>query len=420
MAATLLIQDGNPVWLSPSIVPSKDTVIPTSLPPTLATVHVSSNDVYVYVKVENNGTVGFGGCSCSALGAWNPPPFFSGFFASKTLTKTDMNFGVTFTAGPSGDSLSGAVSKFIGISASGIRAWAWSPDGRYFAYVGSPNGPDWFLTIYALQDITRPNGTTVAKGQVAAQANGLYAGNFGPTTFGWAGSKAVVSAGKGAGGTGIARSVTCPEAPAGATWGETVPDFPGQLDWSHLVSPCASVVAIVPKILLAAIGSRNAYLVSTATAALTPFKKNNVSTTVTITGANPSISTTAHAANGVSVVTGSGTITVDDPDCTAITTGVTVHVDRVKASTLPSANLGVVSVGTAVAGPLPVGGSRWAQVPPPIGWANQTETHWCLLAQAYTSDNTTIPVAWNGQAAAPPPFPLGSSNCAQRNIDIVP
>jgi hypothetical protein len=420
MAANLLIQDGNPVWLSPSIVPSRDTVIPTSSPPTVATVHVGSNDVFVYVKVDNNGTVGFGACACSAVGGWNPGPFFSGFFASGSGTKTETKFGVTFTASPTGDSLSGAVNAFIGISASGIRAWAWSPDGRYFAYVGSPSGPDWFLTIYALQNITRSNGTTVAMGQIAAQANGVYAGNFGATSFGWAGSKAVIASGKGAGGTGIARSVTCPEAPAGATWGETVADFPGQLDWSYLVSPCASVVAIVPKILVGLLGPRTAYLVSTATAALTPFKQNNVATTVSIAGSNPTITTNAHTANGVSVVTGAGTTVVDDPDCTAIATGIRVHVDRVKASTLPTANLGVVSVGTSAAGPLPVGGTRWVQVPPPQGWANQSESHWCLLAQAYTDDTTTIPVAWNGQAASPPPFPVALSNCAQRNIDILP
>jgi hypothetical protein len=229
----------------------------------------------------------------------------------------------------------------------------------------------------------------------------------------------VVSSGLGAGGTVIARTVTCPEAPMGATWSETVPDFPGQLDWSYLVSPCATFVAVVPKFLLAAIGPQDVRLVSTTKAMLVPFKQSNVPITVTITS-NANISTTAHAANGVSIVTVSGTVTVDDPECTSVGGGITVHVDRVKASTLPSGNLGVVSVGTAVVGALAAGASRWVQVPPPAGWANQSETHWCLLAQAYTSDLTTIPVAWNGQASSPPAFPIGASNCAQRNIDITP
>lgn len=421
MAANLLIQDGTPVWLSPSIIPSKDTVIPTTTPPTLATIKVSSTDVFVYVKVENNGTVDLGTCSCTTLGPWSASPFFSGFFASKTGTSpADTKFGVTFVAGPMGDSLSGAVNKYLGISASGLRAWAFSPDGRYFAWVTSPSGPDWYLVIIALQDITRSDGTIVTKGNIVAQTNGVYATNFGPTTFGWAGSKAVVASGKGAGGTGIARSVTCPEATGGATWGEFVPDFPGMLDWAYLVSPCAAVVAIVPKILNAAVGSRNAYLVSTSAAAIIPFKKLNVMATVTITGAAPSINTTAHTANGVSIVTGSGTVTVDDPECTGVITGITVHVDRVKASTLPTANLGVVSVGSASSGPLLVGATRWVQVPSPSGWANQSETHWCLLAQGYTNNKTTIPVAWNGQATMPVAFPTAKDNCAQRNVDIAP
>jgi hypothetical protein len=89
---------------------------------------------------------------------------------------------------------------------------------------------------------------------------------------------------------------------------------------------------------------------------------------------------------------------------------------------LPTANLGVLPVGTAALGVLRQGQSAWVQVPNTnaSGWANQSERHWCLLAQAYTADGTTIPRSWNGQASNPPPFPVTLQNSAQRNIEILP
>lgn len=95
-----------------------------------------------------------------------------------------------------------------------------------------------------------------------------------------------------------------------------------------------------------------------------------------------------------------------------------VRVDRVKSTTLPSANLGVLPVGTAVLGKLQVGKNIWVQVPNQNGWANQSEKHWCLLAQAYTVDGATVPRPWDGQATNP--FPIANENCAQRNIEINP
>src|SRR6202011_6195058 len=138
--------------------------------------------------------------------------------------------------------------------------------------------------------------------------------------------------------------------------------------------------------------------VSTETAQVQQFSKNNQPTGVTITGASPSITTAQHAANGVQIVTGSGTVTVDDPECMNVKGGgVVAWVDRVKASTLPSANLGVLSVGSAVASLIKQNQSAWLQAPNtnPAGWSNQGEPHWCLLAQAYTADLATIPKPWN-------------------------
>jgi hypothetical protein len=424
MAADLRIVDGNPVWASQAIVPSRDTVVSPASSPSVAAVAVNATGIYVYVKVDNIGTVDIGVCSCAATGAWAAPTLFANFFGNAAGSTSQTQSGVTFSASQSGDSLSGpGISHFFGVVASGRRAWAWSPDGRFFAYVASPNGTDWYLTVIALQNITKSNGTVVAKGQEALSGvNGLFNGLWNNGNFGWAGSKAVIASGVGAGGGTIARTVACPEAAPTNAYGETIPDSPGQIGWAHLASPCGSVVAFVPKILTTSAGSRNAYLISTATAKVVPFKSNNVATTVTISGANPSITTVTHTANGVRVNTGSTTQNVDDPDCTVVGGGVAAWVDRVKASTLPSANLGVVSVGSGVVGLIRTGQSAWVQVPQQnaSGWANQGERHWCLLGQAYTSDGTTVAKPWNGQATSPPPFPVSRNNCAQRNIEITP
>ena len=427
MAAKLLIRDGNPIWLSASIVPSRDTVVSPNSAPTTATPSVTSTDVFVYVKVENTGTVDFTTCACTALGAWTAPVFFAGFLGSTTATKTETQGGVTFTSNSIGNSLSGpGISFSFGLSASGRRAWAWSPDGRCFAFVGSPNGNDWFLTIVALQPITRSNGTTIAKNTVAATANGVYAGTnaaqwWNNANFAWAGSKAVISSGAYSAGSGFLISLACPEAPSPNTWGDLFPSFPGQIDWAFLVSPCGGTIGFAPKKLNATAPPQDFFQVSTATAKVVPFRKNNASTSISTTGPNPSITTLQHAANGVRINTGNGTtIDVDDPECSFAPGGVVVQVDRVKASTLPTANLGVIGVGSSVLSTLMQAKSQWVQVVNQNGWANQSERHWCLLAQAYSVDGTTIPRPWNGQAASPPAFPVTKDECAQRNIEILP
>jgi hypothetical protein len=142
MAAGPRIAHGNPIWLSPSIIPSKDTVVSPMSSPTLAVVKVTSQDVFIYVKVDNISTVGFRPCSCTATGAWTNPTIFSGFLGNPLATSSASRFGTTFTASPSGDSLSGAVNFLFTSAASARRVWDWSPDGRFFAYVASPNGND--------------------------------------------------------------------------------------------------------------------------------------------------------------------------------------------------------------------------------------------------------------------------------------
>jgi len=428
MAAGLEVDDGNPVWLSQAIVPSTDTVVSLSMPPSLAAIHVGSTGVSVYVKVDNIGTVAFGVCACATPvpASWPVVVPFGGFFVSTAPhpPQTESKAGVTFTyrnpTNPAGDTLSGGgVMVSLGLVVSGKRAWAWSPDGRLFAHVYQGSGNDWYLNVVALQNVTRSDGTVVPKNQSAIKSSGIFGGPFDMTAFGWAGSRAVVAAGVGAT-SGISVQVACPLAPPPGVWGTLMPSFPNVVDWTHLVSPCESFVAFVPQILQPTM-TMGAFLISTVTGMQTPFRKNNAPTSVTIRGPNPSLTTTQHAANGLTVDDGTGQkFTVDDPECTMVPGGVMVTVDRVKASTLPSANLGVKSVGSAALSILPIGASAWVKVPNPSGWANQGETHWCLLAQAYTADGTTIMRPWNGQAVMPPSFPLSLPNCAQRNIEILP
>lgn len=262
---------------------------------------------------------------CDETGAWSTPVLFQQFLAADPATAKQYpaQFGVAFTASTSGDSLSGAgINLQFGSSGSKRRAWAWSPDGRFFAYVSSANGPDWNLTIVALQEVRRSDCSIVAKGKVAATASGIFAAGQSPlqswnnSQFGWAGSKAVSASGAYSGGSGIIRSLICPEA-AGSNrvWSELVPDRAGQIDWLALVSPCELAVAFAPKKLNPSAPALEFLLVSTASAQQAHFRKNNASQNVTTTGLNPSITTNSHAKNGVRIDRGDGTtIEVDDPD----------------------------------------------------------------------------------------------------------
>jgi hypothetical protein len=425
MTAILRIQDGSPVWVSPSIVPSRDTVVSSASGPTLAAVQVNSNDVFVYVKVENPGTVDLGVCDCTTTGAWAPPVAFAGFSANPNAQISDTQFGVTFTASPTGDQITGPLIT-LALLPSKRRAWAWSPDGRLFALVTSQGGPNWVIAIVTLQKVTRPDGVTLLPGLVVMTASGTFASSplWTGANFAWAGSTAVVATGPYAfAGGDVDMNLACPYSALSPLWSATLSNHSGQVDWTALVSPCAGFVAVVPKRLSSTAPAENFSLVSTAKAALTPFRQGNVPlAAVASTGASPSIITNLHEGYGVSIDTGNGaTVDVDDPECTFEGGSVTVRVDRVKASTLPTANLGVLPIGTAVLGALRQGGFRWVQVPNTHGWANQSEPHWCLLAQAYTQQaSATIPPAWDGQATNPAPFPVANENCAQRNIEIKP
>jgi hypothetical protein len=454
MTARVIIQDGNPIWLSPSIIPSRDLSATTAVGPTFAAPTVNSNDIFVYVKAENAGTVDLGVCACSNLGRWVDAVPFAGTLGSTTgaaqspsglqSIQLDATLGDKLIIGPSSFPLGVAP-----IPAPHHRAWDWSPDGRFLAYAvsagqiqgtGAGANSDWKLSVFALQPFTRADGTTVAPGGAIVSTQSGMVWPWTRTNFRWVGSSAVLASGPGDPEKPPLPTTTmppppplewhllCPSAPAMANvWFLISPNpyFPvgsgGDIDkWLYLVSPCESVIAFAPN--LSAQARANFVVVSLAQARLTSFTQNNVPITVMARPVYPTITTNQHTANGVVIDIGDGItahfMTVDDPDCTAVPSAVQVAVDRVKASTLPSGNLGVLAVGQASAGPLQMGAFKWVQVPNLNGWANQGEEHWCFLAQAFTSDNTTIPRPWNGQAASPPAFPIADDNCAQRNIMI--
>ncbi len=454
MTARVVIQDGNPIWLSPSIIPSRDLSATTMAGPTFAAPTVNSTDIFVYVKVENAGTVDLGVCACTNLGRWADAVPFAGALGAATGSDQNPNGmqSIQFDATQGDKLIIGASSSFpLSIAPIPIphhRAWGWSPDGRFLAYavsggqiMGTGVGAtsDWKLSVFALQAFTRTDGTTVAPGSavVSTQSGAIW--SWTQSNFRWVGSSAVLASGPGdpekppaSANWQMEWHLLCPSAPVAApnVWSvtspaPTIPTGPGgplgALDkWVYLVSPCESVIAFAPN--LSAQATAHFVVVSLAQAQPTAFTQNNVSKPVPAIATQPKITTNQHTANGVTIDIGDGNMahfmTVDDPDCTAVSQTVQVAVDRVKASTLPSGNLGVIAVGQASAGPLRMGMFQWVQVPNLNGWANQGEEHWCFLAQAFTLDGTTIPRPWNGQGAMPPAFPVSDDNCAQRNIMI--
>ena len=290
--------------------------------------------------------------------------------------------------------------------AGAVRAWSFSPDGRWFAYVYSPNGSNWFLRIVALQNVVRANGTTIPQWSTPVSGVGtVFTAPWNNGNFGWAGSNAVTSRGITAPNT-YTLHVACPLVAAGAAMSYTVQKsvIPGQFDWAFRVGPCGEKVALVP------LGGGFLEFVSTATAALVQPSQNNVPWA--ISGAVTNLTTQGHGANSLLVSRPGGNISIDDPECFQVVGGVRVRVDRVKASTLPNANQGIVHVGEAFISLLPAGQRRWAKVPNINGWGKGGESHWCLLAQAIAPPVTPPP--WNPVS----PFPGGAQNCAQRNIFI--
>jgi hypothetical protein len=430
MAAKLKIEHGNPNYKSPSIIPSFDTPQSPSANPSLAAIKINSKNLFVYVKVENTGTVDFGGCNCppGVPASWPVRVQFGTSISGAAATASQSQGGFTFTANPAsgGDRITGpglpvGTGVFFGAQNS-TRAWAWSPDGRLFAYAYSTTGSNWFLKIVALQNFTRNDGTIAVPGTLVVNGSaGGWSLPWDKTNFGWAGSKAVVAKGAGfSGATSALLYVACPASTGVLVYSVAETVIPGQLDWDFLSSPCGWLVALMPRV-SGGSGPHFVDAVSARTAKNDGFKQGNLPISVQIWNAAATITTQHQSAFGVAIggMPGHPDVFVDDPDCTFAPGGVVARVDRMKVSSLLAPTGGVVSVGDSVASILARGESRWVQVPNvnPLGWGNQGQTHWCLVAQAFTTDGQ-VPLAWNGQAASVPQFPNWLENCAQRNVDI--
>lgn len=441
MSAKVKIQDGNPIWMSESIIPSRMRLQSTQTRPAISAVNHNAIDVRVYVKVENAGTEDFGVCTCSTTGRWPSVTLFSGYmnnYAGATGTRTfpapigNSVLNLDLEGTTTGDFIQiGAQRFYFGPNPSKRWAWAWSPDGKLFAYVHSstpyfPGNPsanpiDWNLVVVALDNITRYDGSTVSvRNSVCRHSGILNAPNltqaWNNSNFGWAKSNAIIASGAFLG--QHQRDIISPYSPNSKLENLAFTPDP-DIEWENLVSPCGSMVACMPKKRTTNAPNTNFEFVSTRTGdRLLELKLFNRSIPIPqCTGSNPSITTVRAGAAGLAINTGDPAapiISADEPDCTFIGGGVRVRVDRVKASTLPSGNLGVVGVGESASSVLEKGKYAWVEVPQLNNWDNQSEPHWCLLAQAYTTDGMVIPKPWNGQTA----FPVSLENCAQRNIEI--
>ena len=385
MAAIVEIQDGNPVWLSSSIIPSRDLVATTAMPPSLAAPTVNATDIFVYVKVDNPaGSVDLGVCTCTQTGRWADAVAFAGAYGSANPLTAPGPLGSSIRLDAmNGDKLLLGTSSFAlntvpmpPPTTPPRRAWAFSPDGRFLAYVVSVNltavgAPSaWLLSVFALQAFARADGTTVAPGNVIVSKQSSTSWIWTNNNFRWVGSSAVLASGPGdpekplqSNNWQMEWNLLCPSAPAASNVRSVMSPAPniqsgpggplGALSkWLYLVSPCESLIAFAAD--LSSSAACDFVLVSLSTAQPIPFRQNNVPTVVTARPTHPVITTNQHTANGVSIDLGDGVamnfVKVDDPDCTAVAQTVQVAVDRVKASTLPSANLGVVTVGQASAG----------------------------------------------------------------------
>jgi hypothetical protein len=455
MAVSFEIVDGSPIWASPAIIPA--SVPPPDVATAPAWADPQSNPastaprVDVYVQVHNTGS---GPIPCP-IGLWGPPVPFSQQVNAGGLPQVDDLHGWRFRAAGSGDAAgthdtldrldtsTGAPTLVpphfaFPVVTAGRKCWGWSPDGHFFALAYEPTsgaGTNWHLMVVALDDALLLDGTPTSPPTMALPATMVqeyptsssaaavaYTIPFTRQMFGWVGSNAIFTHGDV--GTDEHRYLFRFRVSATA-WGyESIPA--GSSSAAIVASPCGSQIAFVeagvPITWWSTSASRNpSALHSGMPVTLTP-------------GPGASITTNTHTALGVTVqpVTNPPPVgpsaTIDDPDDTESFGGFAVHVDRVLASTLPTANWGVRLVGDAIAGVIPTstlpGGNYWVQVPNRVGWDRLGESHWCLLAQAFYA-NAGLPRPWNGQAASPVPFPVsapapGNERCAQRNIHIQP
>lgn len=410
--ASIEIPDGVPyIWDSQSIRPSTSTSPWPTSPPTVATIHYNSTDIYVYVEVVNTSNPAeIVGCP---VGPWNPPPPLSGFVGVSLTDVTATNNGWLFTAPVNGaDTLvKGGVGAFTFANPpSRDRAWGWSPDGRFFAYVFGPTAGDnksCVMRVYALDGATRFDGSALTPGTKLVEypltGTMKLAADFDNATFHWVGSNGLIAIGALASGGSLLRALASFRNATPGTYPHLAVATPNV---QHLVSPCGSTIAYVEPS-----GARVTW-VSTVTGGLRESQVDTGDMPVDTSGPSPSIETIKHTARGVEVRGSGAPFLVDDPDHTADFNGLDVIVHRMNLGTV-LAGAAAITVGRAGGPRIAAGASAWIQIPKPNNWANNGTEHWCLVAQAYQL-SLGITQAWSGTGWAD----LTVGRVAQRNIEI--
>lgn len=430
MADEITIRDGSPyVWNSASIVPSNDSMLPTSPPVNPVPVDpVVTNEANVYVYVENTGTTDFGDCTC-ATGNWVAPPAFGGFSSNQVVPATALGGGLTFSASAFGGSLTNGadtITMSFGstlISAT-AHAWALNGDKTLFAYAATTTANpttaasvDWWIWITKVDA-----GAFTGSPTLNRIATDTLDTAFVAALFGWAGTGVVI---QGPSTLAGGLKVTLAALPmASISFPLPINMGTGLTGWIVVASPCGSAVAMAPqKSSATATPDPDFILALTATASSGAFKQNGVPVATGIAGLlhsdgpNPSFKTVNHHALGVQIDTGGGVassmVTVDDPDCTFLGGGVTVRVTRVQSTSIPSSGMGLMDVGMASLGTVNSGAAAWVKVPVTTSWQNMGSSgHWCLLAEGY---NKVTIQPWDEVSD----YSVGSFlNRAQRNIQI--
>ena len=417
------IKDGVPnLWDSDSIRPSTDTVLSPTGPAPVLKFKYNASGIYVYVKVESNTAAAIG----CPTGLWKPPAPMNGFLntAAGTAFNTSNNGQWTFTAGSGGDFLQNTVvpahKKSLGLPNSFCRAWGWSPDQKFFAYAFGPttgNAKAWRVAVFALDDAMRADGTRIVPTTNDYLGFSLYiptvtfSAAFSEKNFGWVGSSGFFGTGLDTAGNdfrvvlSLRTAAMTPVEDSGAVGS----------GWLHVASPCGGQLACLPKVPLGGTPIGAKWISTVEPPGVVFAHILGASVTVKTDGMNPSVTTDAHTAKGVTFNPGSGGPTkIDDPDDTEKLGGLTVKVDRIQASTW-LLNQYVQPVGLSVAPELTaVGQTAWVQIPPPANWSNNSDDHWCIVAQAYDPAHG-VPRLWPDTG---PVFPTDKDRCAQRNVTI--
>jgi hypothetical protein len=419
MPAQLLIADG-PVgreWDSDSIrIRSTRATSLTTVGP-----HInpqSGSDYFTYVKVENTGTDPFGACGCSTTGSWA----IRSNFINVSPPTTGPNGQTLVVAAGFATLTQGATQLGQWLFATG-DFWSWSPGGRFFAYVHRDLSvsPTWTVSVIAASAFTK---TPPAVGATPITVTaGAVLDTVGPTLS--ASPQAISGVNLGWNPAGTCLHIDQPPLPnqpplekyhlwicplAGTTGLAQTYSLNSILmsgeALSFLYSPCGDLAAILRT------PGGPLVLIDLRTALETPARANNVVTSVSVTGASPTITTTGQGRLGLTLTQASSTA-IDNPECLK-GGSVTVEARRVLCSTMPGAMAPVqVGSGPSAAAIWP-GASIWVEIPRHrfTRLGTVSPEHWCMQARADGTTNGDPAPAWSA-------FVIADRHFAQRNVAII-